>query len=167
MEPFPAPDSEAEAIRRGYEQFEPPQVPQVPPGMYCDRPTGLVLPQGVRPASVGRVVGAYCLAVALFIGTLGVGYLIWALVTWGHGQTPAQRLLGMRCWEPSAGRVASRGKMAIRQVTGICLNGEALMGVFIMLLSPTLNSVGDFFAGTVVLHDPDGRLVPGARDASG
>ena len=116
---------------------------------------------------MGRVVGAYCLAVALFIGTLGVGYLIWALVTWGHGQTPAQRLLGMRCWEPSAGRVARRGKMAIRQVTGICLNGEALMGVFIMLLSPTLNSVGDFFAGTVVLHDPDGRLVPGARDASG
>lgn len=164
MEPSPALDSEAEAIRRGYEQFAPPQVP---PGMYHDRPTGLVLPQGVRPAGVGRVVGAYCLAVALFIGTLGAGYLIWALVTWGHGQTPAQRLLGMRCWEPGAGRVAGRGKMAIRQITGICLNGELLMGVFIMLLSPTLNSVGDFFAGTVVLHDPDGLLVPGAQDASG
>ena len=57
--------------------------------------------------------------------------------------------------------------MAIRQVTGICLNGELLMGVFIMLFSPTLNSAGDFFAGTVVLHDPDGLPVPGARDASG
>ncbi|HTX26639.1 MAG TPA: hypothetical protein VME19_06445 [Streptosporangiaceae bacterium] len=169
IEPYPAPDSEAEAIRRGYEQFAPPQVPA---GMYYDRPTGLVLPQGVRPASVGRVAGAYCLAVALFIGTLGVGYLIWALVTWGHGQTPAQRLLGLRCWEPSAdrgaggvaGQVAGRGKMAIRQVTGILLNGELLMGPFIMLLSPTLNSVGDFFAGTVVLHDPDGLLVPAPRE---
>ncbi len=67
-----------------------------------------------------------------------------------------------RCWEPSAGRVAGRGTMAIRQVTGACFNGELLMGVFIMLLSPTRNSVGDFFAGAVVLHDPDGRLVPGA-----
>jgi uncharacterized RDD family membrane protein YckC len=159
MQPLPAPDGGAEAIKRAYQQFAPPPVP---PGMYYDRPTELILPRGVRPASVGRVIGAYCLAVALFAGTLGVGYLIWALVTWGHGQTPAQRLLGMRCWEPGAGRVPGRGKMAIRQVTGFCLNGELLIGVFLMVLSPTLNSVGDFFAGTVVLRDPDRLLAPAA-----
>jgi len=27
--------------------------------------------------------------VLLFIGTRGIGYIVWSLVTWGHGQTPS------------------------------------------------------------------------------
>ena len=38
LTPYPAQD--AEAIRRGYGQFAPPSVP---PGMYVDRESGLVL----------------------------------------------------------------------------------------------------------------------------
>jgi len=86
-------------------------------------------------------------------------YLIWAVVTWGKGQTPAQRLLGLRCWRPDTGRVADRKHMAIRQVTGLLFNGEALMGVFILFIGESLNSVGDFFAGTTVLYDPDNVLL--------
>jgi uncharacterized RDD family membrane protein YckC len=159
MTPYPAQD--AEAISRGYEQYAPPPVP---PGMYFDRESGLVLPQGVRPRSIGRVVKAYVLAVLLFIVTLGIGYIIWSLVAWGHGQTPAQRLLGLRCWRPETGRPetgrpASRGQMAIRQITGLLLNGELLAGVFILLIDPARTSVGDFVVGTVVLHDPDNVLL--------
>jgi uncharacterized RDD family membrane protein YckC len=144
------------AVPSGYEQFLPSPVP---PGMYFDRGSWLVLPQGTRPARISQVIAAYALAVLLFILTLGVGYLIWAVVAWGQGQTPAQRLLGLRCWRPDTGRVADRKHMAIRQVTGLLLNGELLAGVFLLFVGESLNSVGDFFAGTTVLHDPDRVLL--------
>ena len=159
MTPYPVQD--AEAIRRGYAQYAPPPVP---PGMYFDHDSGLVLPQGVQPRSIGRVAAAYTLDVLLFIVTLGIGYLAWAVVTWGSGQTPAQKLLGLRCWRPEASRPASRGQMAIRQSTGLLLNGELLMGPLILLVSKDRTSVGDFFVGTVVLHDPDNILPTQAPD---
>lgn len=142
-------------IKVGYEQFVPPPVP---PGMWFDRDTWLILPQGVRPASKGRVAASYILAIGLFIATLGVGYLIWATVAWGQGQTPAQRLLGLRCWRRGSRRVAGRKHMTLRQVTGLFLNGELLMGPLIWLGSKELNSVGDVFAGTLVLSDPNQLL---------
>jgi hypothetical protein len=142
-------------IKVGYEQFVPPTVP---PGMWFDRDTWLILPRGVRPASKGRVAASWFLAIGLFAVTLGVGYLAWATVTWGQGQTPAERLLGLCCWRRDTSRLADRGRMALRQVTGLLLNGELLMGPLIWLGSKELNSVGDFFAGTVVLHDPDQLL---------
>ena len=147
---------DAAAVQSAYEQF---LGPPVPPGMYFDRGSWLVLPQGTRPARISQVIAAYALAVLLFVLTLGVGYLIWAIVTWGQGQTPAQRLLGLRCWRPDPGRVADRKHMAIRQVTGLLFNGEALIGVFILFIGESLNSVGDFFAGTTVLYDPDNVLL--------
>jgi uncharacterized RDD family membrane protein YckC len=154
MTPYPAQDEET--IRRGYEQYAPAPVP---PGMYFDRESWLVLPEGTRPARISQVIAAYALAVLLFILTLGAGYLIWAVVTWGQGQTPAQRLLGLRCWRPDAGLVAGREHMAIRQVTGLLLNGELLAGPFLLFVGESLNSVGDFFAGTTVLYDPANVLL--------
>jgi uncharacterized RDD family membrane protein YckC len=127
--------------------------------MYFDRKSRLTLPQGVQPRSVGRVVAASTVAALLFIVTLGVGYVIWSLVTWDNGQTPAQRLFGLRCWRPTTGRPASRGQMALRQVSGLLLNGELLAGVFIVLIEPGRASVGDYLAGTVVLHDPHDVLL--------
>jgi uncharacterized RDD family membrane protein YckC len=144
-------DSGRRTIKVGYEQFVPPRVP---PGMYFDRETWLILPEGVRPASRARVAASWFLAVGLFVVTLGVGYLAWAAVTWGQGRTPAQRMLDLRCWRPETGRVADRDRMALRQVTGL-LNGELLIGPIIWLASNSLNSLGDLFAGTVVVHDPD------------
>jgi uncharacterized RDD family membrane protein YckC len=160
MTPYPAQD--AEAIRRGYEQYA---APQVPPGMYADHKSGLVLPQGVRPRSIGRAVAAYTLAVLLFIVTLGIGYIVWSLAAWRHGQTPAQRLFHLRCWRPETGRPASRSQMALRQASGLLINGELLAGVFILLIAPARTSVGDYLVGTVVLHDPHDALLTQATDA--
>jgi uncharacterized RDD family membrane protein YckC len=145
------PGARTAQIKVGYENFRPPPVP---PGMYFDRESWLILPEGVRPAGKGRVAASYLLGVGLFIVTLGVGYLAWGMVRWGRGQTPAQRILDLRCWRPEAGRPAGRKHMAIRQVTGLLLNGELLMGPIIWVASTSLNSVGDFFAGTAVVHDP-------------
>jgi hypothetical protein len=55
--------------------------------------------------------------------------------------------------------LAGRKHMAIRQVTGLLLNGELLAGVFLLFIGESLNSVGDFFAGTTVLYDPDQVLL--------
>jgi len=149
------------AARPGYEQFAPPPVP---PGMYLDPDSGVVLPEGVRLASVGRLIAAFCLAVALFAVTLGVGYVIWGIAVWGQGQTPAQRLLRMRCWLPEAGRVAGREDMAVRQVLGLAFAGQLLIGVWLMLFSRAHKSLGDYLAGTVVVHDQDRSLaVTGGR----
>jgi uncharacterized RDD family membrane protein YckC len=112
------------------------------------------VPAGAQPADNGQVVAAYILGVLLFIVTLGVGYLAWSVVTWGAGQTPAQRIVGLRCWDPATGRTASRGRMALRQLTGVALNGQLLIGVVIMLSGMSAVSVGDVLLGTVVLRDP-------------
>jgi uncharacterized RDD family membrane protein YckC len=146
-----AQDSARRTIRVGYEQFVPPPVP---PGMYFDRDVWLVLPEGVRRAGKGRVAASWFLGVGLFIATAGIGYLVSGMVVWGRGHTPAQRMLGLRCWQPGTGRVADRRHMALRQITGL-LNGELAIGPIIWLTSKSMNSLGDFFAGTVVLHDPN------------
>jgi hypothetical protein len=44
-------------------------------------PSRLVLPQGVRIASREQVARAWLLGLALFIGTLGIGYVTWSLRT--------------------------------------------------------------------------------------
>jgi hypothetical protein len=147
--------TEAPEIRHGYEQYLPPQPP---PGMYFDQESGHFLPQGVRLASRGRVAAAWFLGLSLFIVTLGIGYIVWSLFEWGQGRSPAQRILGLRCWRPELRRVAGRGRLALRQITGFCLNTQALAGVFICLISNDMRSVGDFFAHTVILYDPDGIL---------
>jgi hypothetical protein len=138
-------------IMAGYEHLAPPRVP---PGMYFDRASGLILPEGVRRAGQGRVAASWFLGVGLFIATAGIGYLVWGIVQWGRGHTPAQRMLDLRCWQPGTGRVADRRHMALRQITGL-FNGELAIGPILWLTSNSLNSLGDLFAGTVVLYDPN------------
>ena len=147
--------TEAPEVRPGYEQFVPPPAP---PGMYFGPASGLFLPRGVRLATRGQVAGVWFLGLLLFIVTLGIGYITWSLFTWRHGRSPAQQILGLRCWLQEPGQVAGREQTAWRQITGFCLKGQLLSGFFIWLTGRTLRSVGDFLAGTVVLHDPDGVL---------
>jgi hypothetical protein len=54
------------------------------------------LPSGVRLSSVGKRCAGYLLEAVLFVITLGLGWLIWSLVVWKDGKTPAKQLLGMK-----------------------------------------------------------------------
>jgi hypothetical protein len=126
--------------------------------MYHDPASGVLLPQGVRLASRGRVAGAWFLGILLFGLTVGIGYFTWSVFAWGQGRTPAQRALRLRCWVPGSRQVAGRDEMAQRQIFGFCLNGQLLAGFFIWLTSKDLRSAGDLLAGTNILHDPDGVL---------
>ena len=69
----------------------------------------------LRYATFQHRLGALALDAALMIVTLGIGWLIWALVVWGEGQTPAKKILKMRTINFTNGRPASWGHMAIRQ----------------------------------------------------
>ena len=140
-----------------YEEYG---VPAPPPGMYHDTESGLTLPQGVQLASHGRRIGAYFLAIPLAIVTLGIGYVIWGLIVWARGQTPALQVLGMRCWRPEDGRVPGFWWMALREVIGSI--ATSILGIITELTSFILflatrerKALHDYIAGTVVLRDPN------------
>lgn len=94
--------------------------------------------------------------------TLGIGYVIWGLIVWGRGQTPALQVLGMRVWRPDTGTNASWGVMALREfsawiIEGIC----AIVGIvsfFLMITGNQRKTIHDHIAGSVVLYDPSNTL---------
>jgi uncharacterized RDD family membrane protein YckC len=128
--------------------------------MYVDPATGLVLPQGVVLAPVGRRIGAWFLSLVLAVVTLGIGYIIWGAVLWSKGTSPAFSVLGMKVWRPQEGRPASWGQMALRNIVGgICegiLSFITWIVSFVMFLSnKDHKSLRDTIASTVVVHDPN------------
>jgi uncharacterized RDD family membrane protein YckC len=136
----------------------------VPPGMYFDVTSGLMLPNGTQLATVGRRIGAYFLAIPLVIVTLGIGYVIWGLIVWAQGTTPALQVLGMRCWRPQTGQVASFGVMALREIIGRIVDNilgfiTGLVSFFLFLTGKERKALHDHVAGTVVLYDPD-KVLP-------
>jgi uncharacterized RDD family membrane protein YckC len=141
----------------GYGQFA---GPALPAGMHLDQQSGLVLPDGVELASTGRRIGAFFLAIPLAIITLGIGYLIWGLIIWRKGQTPALQVLGLRCWRPETQSVPGFWWMALREVVGGLADNilGAITGIvsfILMMTSQDRKSLHDMVAGTVVLHDPN------------
>lgn len=148
--------------------YQQPATSVVATGMYLDQASGLTLPQGVQLASVGRRIGAFFLAIPLSIVTLGIGYVIWGLIVWGNGQTPALQVLGMRCWRPETGQVAGWWWMALREIVGRIVDGIlsiiTLLVSFILMCARTdRRCLHDLIAGTVVLHDPNKVLANPAR----
>ena len=138
------------------------------PGMYYDQASGLQLPDGTELASAGRRIGAYFLAIPLAIVTLGIGYIIWGLIVWGQGQTPALQVLGMRCWRTETNRIADWGWMALREVVGGIIEGlvfgiVGLVSFILMCTRPDRRTIHDMIAGTIVLYDPNKVLAPGPR----
>jgi uncharacterized RDD family membrane protein YckC len=138
------------------------QVPAtaVPQGMYFDQQSGLVLPDGTELASVGRRIGAYFLALPLAVVTLGIGYIIWGLIAWGNGQTPALQVLGMRVWRPETNQVAGFWHMALREIVGRIVDGilsviTEVTSFVLFVSSKDRKSLHDHVAGTVVLYDPN------------
>jgi uncharacterized RDD family membrane protein YckC len=133
------------------------------PGTYYDPASGLVLPEGVQLASVGRRIGAFFLAILLYVLTLGIGYVVWGLIVWGRGQTPALQVLGMRCWRPETQRVAGWWWMALREIVGGFIEGifyfiGLIVSLVLMAAGRERRCIHDYIAGTVVLRDPDNVL---------
>ncbi len=71
--------------------------------------------QPMRYASFQHRLAAYVLDAGLAIITFGIGWLIWSLLVWGEGQTPAKKILKIRVRDFNSGRVATWGHMAVRE----------------------------------------------------
>lgn len=146
------------------------QLQQVPPGMYFDQLSGLILPQGTQLASVGRRIGSYFLSGLLAIVTLGLGYLIWGVIAWAKGQTPTQQVLGMRTWKPQTQTNATWGTMFLREVIGGIVTSiippiTEIVSFFLFVTGKERKALADHVAGTIVLYDPNKVLDPAAYQA--
>jgi uncharacterized RDD family membrane protein YckC len=143
----------------------PPQSPQAPAG------AALATPAAGTPelSSVGKRFGAYCLDVVLAIVTLGIGWLIWALIILGRGQTPAKQILNMRVVDVETGQVPSWGMMFVRDfvLKGLVMSivisitfGLGLILYFWLTWDDKNQELWDKIIGSVVVEDPDDRLAP-------
>lgn len=91
---------------------------------------------GPPTAGAGKRFGAYLLNALLSVVTLGIGYVIWTLIVWKDGKTPAWQILGMRAVNADTGQLPTWGHMFVRNF--LCYG---LMGVI-----PFWNLVGACFA---------------------
>ncbi len=66
-------------------------------------------------ASRGKRFGAFLLEIPLAVVTLGIGYLIWALIVYSQGLTPAKQLLKMRVVNLDERRAAGWLSMFLRE----------------------------------------------------
>ena len=160
----------------GYQSGPPPGYPSAPPPGYPSGPQpgypsapgyagqygapGLALPQGVELASVGRRIGAYFLAIPLFVVTLGIGYIVWGLILWGKSTSPALKVLGCKVVNADTGQVVTFGTMALRDILGRIVDGilSIITGLisFIMFVSgDKRQSLHDKVARTTVVYDPN------------
>ncbi|MDX6591870.1 MAG: hypothetical protein QOJ13_1066 [Gaiellales bacterium] len=101
----------------------------------------------------------------LAIVTLGVGWLVWALIVWGRGQSPAKQLLGMRVVKLRTATRATWGTMALRELILKPLIGVGLgwfFGIvyFWLLWDKNRQELWDKMVSTIVVNDGEGR-VPG------
>jgi uncharacterized RDD family membrane protein YckC len=69
----------------------------------------------MRLASFQHRLGSYALDCALAFVTLGIGWVIWSLVVWGQGQTPAKKILKLRVYAADTQSQATWGHMAVRE----------------------------------------------------
>jgi uncharacterized RDD family membrane protein YckC len=125
---------------------------------FCGQMFGL--PQGVVISSAGKRLGAYCLEVGLALVTLVFGWLIWSLIIYGRGQTPAKQLLGMRVVTLASGTRAGWGRMFVREFLAKALVGFVAgcafyIPYFWLLWDKNKQQLWDKLMDTVVVEDPN------------
>lgn len=147
---YPSGPASYPAPAAGYDM--PPPIKGVPP-----------LPPGVTLAPAGRRIGAYFLSILLVIVTLVIGYVVWGLILWRRGTSPALSVLKMRCVKADTGAKATFGTMALREIVGRLVEGilgwiTELVSLVLFLARDDRRCLHDLVGGTVVVFDPEGRL---------
>ena len=126
-------------------------------------PGAVALPPGVSLSSPGKRFVGLLLESALVVVTLYVGWLVWSLVVWANGQTPAKQILGMKVYRPGGRRAASWGVSCLREVVGkgivLTLVSLITLGIgwlvaVLMIFGNRHQTLWDKVAGTVVVDDP-------------
>jgi uncharacterized RDD family membrane protein YckC len=112
--------------------------------------------------SAGGRFGALLLDVLLVLVTLWIGWFIWTLITWSHGQTPGKKLLGHVVADANTGEPFDWGRMALREFCIKGLLGWVLniftVGIYFwvdsfMVLGDRQRTLHDRMAGSIVRHN--------------
>lgn len=124
--------------------------------------TGLALPPGTQLSSLGKRFGNSLLAGVLMLVTLIIGYVIWAFMIYGRGQTPAKQVLNMYVIDERTGRPATWGTMFLRGwiIDGVI--GQLTVGLFGLVSALWIFSgdkhqrLTDKMVHTIVVDAPNG-----------
>ena len=108
---------------------------------------------------------AMLLEAVLVIVTLVIGWLIWSVILWQKGQSPAKSIMKMRVIKLDQGRAANIGEMALRELVGKWLLSiipfwYIINGVVLLVDKDQSQCLWDKLAGSTVIDDPDGRWAP-------
>ena len=119
------------------------------------------LPQGVGLAGVGSRLGAALLDSLLLAVTFGIGWLIWAAIISGKGQTPGKQLLKLRVVDATTAQPIGFGRMFFMRglVAGLVASIAIPFTIGILLFMPFWDrrnqTLWDKVSGTVVVSDPN------------
>jgi uncharacterized RDD family membrane protein YckC len=119
------------------------------------------LPAGVSPVSPMGRLGSYLLQMLLMVVTLGIGWLIWAAIIAGKGQTPAKQLLGQRVIGLDTKQPVGFARMFFMRgiVAGFVAQFAIAFTLGILLFMPFWDknnqNLWDKVSGTAVVRDPN------------
>src|SRR3954471_13837884 len=115
------------------------------------------------------LVGLFVLPASGVFGDLGpkwliaVGVFVFFLIYWGYfaffetiwkGQTPGKREIGIRVIKDNGGSITAQDAMARNLLRAIdSMPGFYGVGILTMFLNQQNKRLGDFVAGTVVVHE--------------
>lgn len=118
-------------------------------------------PVGVREAGAGIRLVAYLLEAILQTVTLGIGWLIWAAVIAGKGQTPAKQLLNLRVVDAQDSKAFGFARMLFLRgiLAGLVATLLIPLTLGIILLMPLWTArkqnIWDKVSSAVVVVDPN------------
>ena len=136
--------------------------PPPPPAAAAAAQATTAVPEGTVLSSLGKRFGGALLTGVLIVVTLGIGYLIWAAIAYGKGQTPAKQILKMYVIDTETGLPATWGKMLLR---GFVIDGvlNSITGGVFSLIStiwiftnPKRQRLTDLMLKTIVVDAPNG-----------
>ena len=115
----------------------------------------------------GKRFGAMLLEAVLVIVTLVIGWIVWSIILWKKGQSPAKSILKMRVINLEQNRAANIGEMAMRELVGKWLLSVIpfwylINGVVLLMDNDKYQCLWDKIVKTTVIDDPDGRWAPAA-----
>ncbi len=118
-------------------------------------------------SSQGKRLGAILLEILLFAVTLAIGWLIWALIVYSHGQSPAKQLLKMRVVRLEDRQTPGFALMALRELVLKAIPSFFLLGLLwvaingvVLLTNDRLQTLWDKMLKTVVVDDPENQFRP-------